>query len=80
MKKNQTCKIGLLVLTLSLFAPCMANAMGQPAGQASAKETQLNKHRIKGVVSDETGEPLIGVSVLVRGTAIGASTNIGTVV
>lgn len=76
MKKNQTCKIGLLVLTLSLFAPCMANAIGQPAGQAAAKETQLNKHRIKGVVSDETGEPLIGVSVLVRGTAIGASTNI----
>lgn len=76
MKKNQTCKIGLLALTLSLFAPCMANAMGQPAGQAAAKETQLNKHRIKGVVSDEMGEPLIGVSVLVRGTSIGASTNI----
>ena len=50
--------------------------MTQGAGVATAKTTQSGKHQIKGVVSDESGEPLIGVSVLVRGTSTGASTNI----
>lgn len=31
---------------------------------------------VKGVVRDSHGEPIIGVSVIVKGTSIGASTNI----
>lgn len=38
--------------------------------------SQQSKRTIKGVVSDEFGEPLIGVSVLVRGTTVGAITDI----
>ncbi len=33
-------------------------------------------HTVKGTVTDTSGEPLIGVSVIVKGTAQGASTNI----
>ena len=76
MKKIHKCKFGLLVLFLSLFFPVVASVTTLGAGVATAKSTQSGKHQIKGVVSDESGEPLIGVSVLVRGTATGASTNI----
>ncbi len=34
------------------------------------------QHTIKGTVTDTSGEPLVGVSVIVKGTAQGASTNI----
>ena len=37
--------------------------------------TQQNKRIIKGVVTDENGEPLIGVSVLVKGTTTGTITD-----
>lgn len=36
---------------------------------------QQNKRTIKGVVTDESGEPLIGVSVLVKGTTTGTITD-----
>ncbi len=75
MKKNQKCKIGLLAF-FCLFVPFFANAIDQGAGKVTANVTQPSKRTIKGVVSDVTGEPLIGVSVLVKGTSIGASTNI----
>lgn len=38
--------------------------------------TQQDKRIIKGVVSDELGEPLIGVSVLLKGTSTGTITDI----
>ena len=76
MKKNQKCKIGLLAFSLSFFVPFFANAIDQGAGKVTANVTQPSKRTIKGVVSDVSGEPLIGVSVLVKGTSIGASTNI----
>ena len=37
---------------------------------------QVGKRQIKGMVTDETGEPLIGVSVLVQGTTMGTITDI----
>lgn len=76
MKKNQKFKIGLLAFSLSFFVPFFANAIDQGAGKVTANVTQPSKRTIKGVVSDVSGEPLIGVSVLVKGTSIGASTNI----
>lgn len=36
---------------------------------------QQNKRIIKGVVSDEKGEPLIGVSVIIKGTTMGTITD-----
>ena len=69
MKKNQKCKIGLLAFSLSFFVPFFANAIDQGAGKVTANVTQPSKRTV-------SGEPLIGVSVLVKGTSIGASTNI----
>lgn len=44
--------------------------------KAVKEEVQQNKRIIKGLVSDNYGEPLIGVSVLVKGTATGTITDI----
>lgn len=41
-----------------------------------AEAAQQNKRIVKGLVSDEFGEPLIGVSVLVKGTTTGTITDI----
>lgn len=46
-------------------------------GTNAVKEVvQQNKRIIKGLVSDEFGEPLIGVSVLVKGTTTGTITDV----
>jgi TonB-linked SusC/RagA family outer membrane protein len=45
---------------------------GQPAG--NIPERQQDK-RITGVITDDTGEPIIGANVLVKGTALGAITD-----
>lgn len=43
---------------------------------AKTKITQQKKHIIKGKVTDENGESLPGVSVVIKGTTVGVSTNI----
>ncbi|NLR78434.1 TonB-dependent receptor [Chitinophaga eiseniae] len=49
--------------------------MARPARQPEINDYRKQKLRITGTVTDETnGEPLIGASVVVEGTAIGAST------
>ena len=42
----------------------------------AAQRAQATTNTVKGVVKDTHGEPLIGVSVLVKGTGKGAVTNI----
>jgi TonB-linked SusC/RagA family outer membrane protein len=44
--------------------------------EAQAAASQAGKLTVSGKVVDENGEPLIGVSVIVKGTATGASTDI----
>ena len=44
--------------------------------EAVKSTTQQSKRQIKGAVTDEKNEPLIGVSVLVKGTSTGTITNI----
>ena len=53
---------------LVLYSSKGANAVKEVA--------QQNKRIIKGLVSDEFGEPLIGVSVLVKGTTTGTITDV----
>lgn len=38
--------------------------------------SQQDKHSIKGTISDESGEPLIGVSIKIQGTTIGTITDL----
>lgn len=39
-------------------------------------ENPINKGRINGIVTDETGEPLIGANVVIKGTNTGTITNL----
>ena len=60
MKKSAFLKKSRFILFLFCFLPSMAFAQGL----------------IKGTVSDETGEPIIGASVKVLGTNTGAVTDV----
>lgn len=42
----------------------------------STEQTQQQKSTVSGVVSDDTGEPMIGVSVTIKGTTTGTVTDI----
>lgn len=61
-------------LLTSMFL--LANPHALIAGEINAAETQINQARtISGVVKDETGEPMIGVSLLIQGTTKGTTTD-----
>lgn len=66
---------GLSVLMLSgaVVSPPMANA-----GNSVIEQTQnsVNKKKISGTVIDETGMPMIGVTVRVQGTSSGYATDL----
>lgn len=69
-----------LVLGLSA-ALCMPAAFsyasnGSYAAEAELVQAVMQGRTIKGQILDETGEPLIGVSVVVKGTSIGTITDI----
>ncbi|SHE39275.1 TonB-linked outer membrane protein, SusC/RagA family [Dysgonomonas macrotermitis] len=68
--------MGYTALCLLLFAPLSGHASkGLPTG-AETTEAQQTGSTVKGTVKDATGEPLIGVSVTVKGTTNGALTDI----
>lgn len=60
-------------LALSLSIPAWG-AQGSVAGQSEMEITQQVR-TVKGHIVDENGEPMIGVSVLVKGTKTGAITD-----
>ena len=64
LKRNR-----LMVLVL-----CLGMLLGLPAESIFAQSAQ--KHRVTGVVKDESGEPLIGVSILELGTTNGIITDV----
>ncbi|HPR31802.1 MAG TPA: TonB-dependent receptor [Prolixibacteraceae bacterium] len=60
--RNSSFKKRIMILGLSLFAVC---------------STLFAQERvISGVVKDETGETLVGVNIILKGTTIGTTTNI----
>ena len=64
---------------LSSILVCGFLAAAQLAGAATVSSpaaAQDNKVTVKGVVVDETGEPAIGVGVIVKGTTTGTTTDI----
>ena len=64
---------GLLTTVLSFAAPQQINAWG---GVKSSESQIVNQTKsVTGTILDETGEPLIGVSVLVQGTTTGTVTD-----
>ncbi len=67
-------RITRLLLLLLLFAPLAMRAEQTNISDVNGV-TQSSNRVIKGTVIDDTGEPLIGVTVLVRGTTTGAATD-----
>ena len=66
-------------LALTMFAwTGMAQAAAPAAGDAKTDGSQVvNQTRpVKGVVLDEFGEPMVGVSVVIKGTTTGTITNL----
>lgn len=51
-----------------------ALAVEPPAAAVSAQQAQT--HKLTGTVYDQNGEPVIGASVMVKGTTIGTATDI----
>ena len=62
------------LILMMLAAPCLMGAAGTMS--AETQRVQQQKHTIKGVVVDEVGEPLIGATVMVKGTGDGVATNV----
>ncbi len=64
-----------MLFALLLFAPS-----GMQAGQVNvgsvSEVSQPDKRTVKGVVKDDTGEPLIGVKVVIKGTSTGVVTDL----
>ena len=64
---------GMSAALLAFAAPAMATEAGSDA--LAAAQQVSNARTVSGTVVDETGEPMIGVSVLVTGTREGVATD-----
>lgn len=75
MKKNyRLCKTFMLATALGISSCVMtsyANSIGNPATQNEQQQTIT----VKGVVNDNQGIPLPGVSILVKGSSAGTATD-----
>lgn len=68
----------ILGLTFALCTPfsSFVYADDMAAGSVTAIQITQQAKKANGIVVDELGEPLIGVSVLVKGTSVGVITNL----
>ena len=74
MKKNaRFSTLALTLLGLACWAFTPAQVM---AGNAAVTQGVNQSNKITGQVVDETGEPMIGVTVTVKGTQIAAVTDL----
>lgn len=64
------------VAKFSLVPDAKNNVSGQTSGNVSAYKIREQRIDVKGKVIDATGQPLIGVSVRVKGSQAGASTDV----
>lgn len=67
-----TASLGLMILFGGVTTA--AYAVEPPAASYAAPEAKT--HQLQGTVYDENGEPVIGASVMVKGTSIGTATNL----
>lgn len=70
MKKNKTFPVALFMASL---VACPASAS---VSASTFQQTQQQTSPCKGVVLDASGEPLVGVSVVVKGTSTGTVTGV----
>lgn len=68
-------KVFLISLSLFLAATSMAPMQGK-SSMENASQTQQRLVKVHGRVTDTSGEPVIGAAVMVKGSTIGAITDI----
>lgn len=75
---NSLSKKWLLVLSVCFFALILGTqpVLANPEGSNTSFELQQTIQKVEGVVKDDKGEPLVGVSVIVKGTTSGTVTDI----
>ncbi len=66
----------LIGLFIAPFQPLVSNAYAVESNTNYAIQVTQQTRTIKGQIIDENGEPLIGVSVLVKGTTVGTVTDL----
>lgn len=64
------------ILIASIFVSSASASTLTPPNHLEAANKENAKDVIKGTVTDEKGEPLVGVSVKIKGSALGASTDV----
>lgn len=65
----------ILGLSLALCMPFSSLVYANSAAEVNAVQVVQQAKTIHGTIIDETGEPMIGVSVLVKGTTVGTITD-----
>lgn len=65
----------ILGLSMALFMPFSSLVYASDAQGVSSFQVAEQSKKINGTIIDETGEPMIGVSVLVKGTTVGTITD-----
>lgn len=65
----------ILGLSMALFMPFSSLVYASDAQGVSSVQVAEQSKKINGTIIDETGEPMIGVSVLVKGTTVGTITD-----
>lgn len=66
--------VSLVLSLLFIGTPCILNA--QTGNINEHQQSPSAKNTVKGTVKDETGEPLVGVSVVIKGTINGTITDL----
>ena len=66
--------VSLVLSLLFIGTPCILNA--QTGNINEHQQSPSAKNTVKGTVKDETGEPLVGVSVVIKGTTNGTMTDL----
>ena len=63
------------LLTLGLLLSCSANIAANTTSETTSIQ-QNSSYKVTGVVSDASGEPIIGASVIEKGTSNGTITDL----
>lgn len=75
-KKYKVTFASLIMSAIFMGTPCILYAQQTSTLNASQQNPSSNKSIVNGTVKDNNGEPLIGVSVVVKGTTNGTATDV----
>lgn len=65
-----------LIFSMLLLLMCLHDVQATKTGTMSAEKNSLAIEKVSGLVIDENGDPMIGVSVVLKGTSTGTITDV----